>query len=482
VSTPIPDNRARFTLLEVAKATGGALTNADGDAVVEGITTDSRGGAAGKLFVALVGERFDGHAFIDGAVESGARAVLVKRGAAVLSGVAAIEVDDTLGALGTLGRAHRKRWGGTVVAIGGSAGKTTTKSAVAAALEAVAPGAVHAVKGNLNNLIGVPMVLFGLEATHRLAVVEIGTNTHGEVGKLAALVEPNVGVLTLVDVEHSEGLGSIDEIEEEEGALFRALPKTGVAIANGDDERAVRQLLRATAKKKIAYGTRGAADYRVLRREGIGIGGSRVTIERPRGRGRETIALDVPLLGRPGALSVAAAVAVADRVAGRSVPKERLAAALSASALGEPGRLRPVELLDHTVVLDDSYNANPASVRAAVATAREIADDRGARLVLVLGEMRELGNEAVPQHERVGRDIGESGAAVLVAVGGEAARFVAPAAAQGVDAAFADDAEHAAGEVLRRIRPGDVVLVKASRGVHVEHVVEELIRVKGRAA
>src|SRR5262249_2857535 len=178
-------------------------------------------------------------------------------------------------------------------------------------------------------------------------------------------------------------------------------------------------------------------------REGIGIGGSRITIDRPRGRSRETIALDVPLLGLPGALSVAAAVAAADRVSSRSVPKERLARALSREALGEPGRLRAVELSDHTVVLDDSYNANPASVRAAVATAREIADDRGARLILVLGEMRELGVETVPQHERLGRDIGESGAAVLVAVGGEAARFVAPAMAQGVDAAFADDAQGA---------------------------------------
>jgi UDP-N-acetylmuramoyl-tripeptide--D-alanyl-D-alanine ligase len=326
------------------------------------------------------------------------------------------------------------------------------------------------------------MVLLELDESRRLAVVEIGTNTRGEVAELASIAEPNVGVLTLVDIEHSEGLGSIDEIEEEEGALFRALPKNGSAIANGDDERAVRQLLRATAKRKLTYGTRGASDYRVLRREGAGLGGSTIFIERPRGRGRETIALEVPLIGLPAALSVVAAVAAADRVAGRSVPKERLQRALSREALGEPGRLRPFELSDHTIVLDDSYNANPASVRAAVATAREIADDRGARLVLVLGEMRELGVEAVPQHERVGRDIGESGAAVLVAVGGEAARFVAPAMAFGVDAAFADDAERAAGEVLRRIRPGDVVLVKASRGVHVEHVVEELIRVKGRAA
>jgi UDP-N-acetylmuramoyl-tripeptide--D-alanyl-D-alanine ligase len=458
------------------------VTSGTGDASVNGVTTDSRAGASGKLFVALVGERFDGHRFATDAAKNGAAALLVKRGHSVVSGVPVVEVDDTLAALGALGRAHRKRWGGTVVAVAGSAGKTTTKAVIAAALEAVAPGAVHATKGNLNNRIGVPMVLLGLDASVKLAVVEIGTNTRGEVADLAAIVEPNVGVLTLVDIEHSEGLGSIDEIEDEEGALFRALPKAGTAIANGDDERAVRQLLRATAKKKLTYGTRGSADYRVLRREGVGIGGSTIILERPRGRGRETIALDVPLIGLPSALSVAAAVAASDRVAGRSVPKDKLARALSREALGEPGRLRPVELKDHTVVLDDSYNANPASVRAAVAAAREIADDRGARLVLVLGEMRELGAEAAPQHDRVGRDIGESGAAVLVAVGGEAARFVAPAMALGVDAAFSDDAEHAAGEVLSKVRPGDVVLVKASRGVHVEHVVEELIRAKGRAA
>jgi UDP-N-acetylmuramoyl-tripeptide--D-alanyl-D-alanine ligase len=482
VATQIPENHARFTLAEIAQATAGALRGGPADAVVTGVTTDSRGGVLGKLFVALVGERFDGHRFVVDAAKNGAAALLVRKGQSHVAGAPVIEVDDTLKALGALGRVHRRRWGGTVVGVAGSAGKTTTKAVIAAALEAVAPGGVHATKGNLNNRIGVPMVLLGLDETRRLAVVEIGTNTRGEVAELASIVEPNVGVLTLVDIEHSEGLGTIDEIEEEEGALFRALPKNGSAIANGDDERAVRQLLRATAKRKLTYGTRGAADYRVLRREGAGIGGSTIIVERPRGRGRETIALEVPLIGLPGALSVAAAVAAADRVAGRSVPKERLARALSREALGEPGRLRPVELSDRTIVLDDSYNANPASVRAAVATAREIADDRGARLVLVLGEMRELGSEAAPQHERVGRDIGKSGAAVLVAVGGEAARFVAPAMALGVEASFADDAERAAGEVLQRIRPGDVVLVKASRGVHVEHVVEELIRAKGRAA
>ncbi|HEX4335882.1 MAG TPA: UDP-N-acetylmuramoyl-tripeptide--D-alanyl-D-alanine ligase [Polyangiaceae bacterium] len=483
MATPIPANTARFTLAEVVQATGGTCRSGTPELVVEGVTTDSRGDVRGKLFVALSGEHFDGHRFAADVAAAGARAVLVAKGrGADVAGAAVVEVDDTLVALGSLARLHRRRWGGTLVAVAGSAGKTTTRSAIAAALEAVLPGAVHSVAGNLNNRIGVPMVLFGLAAGQGAAVVEIGTNSTGEVRELTRIASPNIGVLTLVDVEHAEGLGSLDDIEEEEGALLRGLLKTGTAIANGDDERAVRQLVGANARKKLSYGIRGAVDYRIARRESIGLTASRVTLERPRGRGRETIALEVPLFGMPGALAVAAAVAVADRVAARSVPVERLAAAFARGPLGEPGRLRPVELGDRTVVLDDSYNANPASVRAAVAAARELADDRAARLVLVLGEMRELGAQSREQHELVGRDIGGSGAAVLIAVAGDAECFVPAARAQGVDAAFAVDAAQAVSEVLARVRPGDVVLVKASRGVHAEQIVEALVRERGRAA
>jgi UDP-N-acetylmuramoyl-tripeptide--D-alanyl-D-alanine ligase len=484
MATPIPANTAHFTVAEVAQATAGKCVRGAAELAVEGVTTDSRGDARGKLFVALGGEHFDGHRFAADAVRAGATALLVQRGTVLDVGddVAIVEVDDTLVALGALARMHRRRWGGVLVAIAGSAGKTTTRSAIAAALQAVLPGAVHSVSGNLNNRIGVPMVLLGLAQAHGVAVVEIGTNRTGEVPALTKIAAPNIGVLTLIDVEHAEGLGSLDEIEEEEGALLRGLPKTGTAIGNGDDERVVRQLVAANAKKKISYGTRGAADYRIERRETVGLGGSRVTIERPKGRGRETLALDAPLLGLPGALAVAAAVAVADRVAARAVPADRLASAFHHGPVGEPGRLSPVELGDHTVVLDDSYNANPASVRAAVAAARELADDRAARLVLVIGEMRELGAQSLEQHGLVGRDIGASGAASLVAVGGHAVEFVAPAAAQGVDAAFAADSDLAAEAVLARVRPGDVVLVKASRGVRAERIVEALVRAKGRAA
>jgi UDP-N-acetylmuramoyl-tripeptide--D-alanyl-D-alanine ligase len=482
MATPIPSNTARFTLAEILSATGGTHARGDADLVVDGVTTDSRGDASGKLFVALSGEHFDGHKFVGDAVRAGARALLVRRGAPVDASVPVVEVDDTLVALGALARLHRKRWGGTLVAIAGSAGKTTTSSAIAATLEAVAPGAVHSVPGNLNNRIGVPMVLFGLRPEHGVAVVEIGTNLRGEVRELTAIALPNIGVLTLIDVEHAEGIGSLDDIENEEGDLLRGLPKNGAAIANGDDERVVRQLVLANAKRKITYGTRGAVDYRIERREAVGLGGSRVAIDRPRGRSRETIHLEVPLIGLPGALAIAAAVAVADRVAARSVPTDRLSAALASRSFAAPGRLRPVELADHTVLLDDTYNANPASVRAAIATAREIADDRAARLVLVIGEMRELGADSEEQHLAVGRDVGASGAAVLVAVAGFAERFVAVAASFGVDAVFASDAERAVHGVLSRVQPGDVVLVKASRGVHAERIVEALIAARGRAA
>ncbi|HVU04898.1 MAG TPA: UDP-N-acetylmuramoyl-tripeptide--D-alanyl-D-alanine ligase [Polyangiaceae bacterium] len=485
MATPIPENVAPFTVQEIVTATAGTLRPGSTEGSVAGVTTDSRTNVAGKLFVALVGETFDGHRFAGDAVRAGAAALLVRKGVPVdvPPGVPVVEVADTLVGLGALARLHRKRWGGTVVGVAGSAGKTTTRSAVAAALEGVCPGEVHSVPGNLNNRIGVPMVLLTLTQASTVSVVEIGTNVRGEVKLLTAIALPNIGVLTLVDVEHAEGLGTIDSIEEEEGDLLRGLPKNGTAIANGDDERAARQLARAPCRKKLTYGTRGTADYRILRRESLGLGGSRIVLERPRGRGRDTISLDAPLLGMPGALAIAAATAVADRVAGRNgALADRLTQAFGSGKLGEPGRLRPVLLSDRTVVLDDSYNANPASVRAAVATAREIADDRNARLVLVLGEMRELGTESALEHDAVGRDLGASGAAALIAVAGEAKRFATQAASSGVDATFAPDSEHAVELVLSRVKPGDVVLVKASRGVHAERVVEGLIRAKGRAA
>lgn len=474
MATPIPQNRVAFSLVEAARATAGTLS---GDVTeVRGVTTDSRGELAGKLFVALEGERFDGHDFVGAAVRAGAAAVLVSRDVDA-GGATELRVASTLDALGALARFHRRRWGGTLIAVGGSAGKTTTKSAVAAVLSELHPGAVHFSRGNLNNRVGVPMVLLGLEPEHRLAVVEVGTNAPGEVAALGAVAEPDMALLTLIDVEHAEGLGDLDSIEAEEGALFRG---AATAVGNADDARVVRQLERCSASCKLRYGTASGADYRLLAREPRAQGGARLDVERPGARGREAISLETSLVGLPGALASLGAFAVAECVAGAAVDPARVSTALG--RVGEPGRLSLLQLGDGTLLLDDTYNANPASMKSSIAAAREIAVARGARLVLVLGEMRELGASSRDEHAALARAVVESGASALVAIAGDAALLVDAARAARIDAAFAPDAGSAIDPVLARVQVGDVVLVKASRGVEAERVVERLVSAKGRAA
>jgi UDP-N-acetylmuramoyl-tripeptide--D-alanyl-D-alanine ligase len=489
MATPIPENAARFSLSEIAEATGGQVC-AGRERDVVGVTTDSRSAVLHKLFVALPGERYDGHGFVGQVAAAGAAAVLVERDVSVPSSeLGIVRVRSTLDALGALGRLHRRRWGGTLIAVAGSAGKTTTRSAIAAALGAVLPGAVHFAAGNLNNRVGVPMVLFGLQPTHRAAVVEIGTNLPGEVGKLAQVCEPDIGVLTLIALEHGEGLGSLDDIEREEGALFAGLGAAATALANADDERCVRQLIGSSTSHKLLYGRHANADYRLLERRSIGASGSELEIERPQSLRRsappgvvprERVRFVCPLLGEAGAYAALAAVAVCDRVGADRVMPEALASALAGA--GEPGRLMPIELPDGTVVLDDTYNANPASMTSSLAAARELADARGAELVLVLGEMRELGADSSDEHLRVGRTAAGSGARAVVAVSGEARHYAEAARAAGTQADFAADARAACELVRRHVRATDVVLVKGSRGVGLESVVKSLIEERGGGA
>jgi UDP-N-acetylmuramoyl-tripeptide--D-alanyl-D-alanine ligase len=379
-------------------------------------------------------------------------------------------VSSTLDALGRLSLHHRQRWGGLVVAVGGSAGKTTTRAALAAALELVAPGAVHASVGNLNNRIGVPLVLLGVRPEHRVAVLEIGTNLRGEVRALAAATAPDVAVLTAIGIEHAGGIGDLDAIEAEEGDLLQALGRAGIAVAYGDDERCARQLERCQASTRLAYGTSAVAHYRLVERRALGLGGSRLTIDRPNA---DRLELDVPLLGLPGALSILAACAVADRLAAAPLDSQRLQAAFAAARF-ESGRLVPIELEDGTVLLDDSYNSNPLSLRSSIGVAREIGRQRGARLVLVLGEMRELGAVSASEHQTIGRELAGSGAAALIGVAGDAELLVLAAHAGGLAAVFAADAARAAELARERVQPGDVVLVKGSRGIGLEQVVEQL--------
>lgn len=472
----IPQNAAEFSLAQVATLCDGTLRGPDAPCV--GVTTDTRADLRGQLFVALRGERFDGHDFAAQALERGAAGVMVERELPELAG--SVQVKSTLIALGALAAAHRRRWAKRIVGIAGSAGKTTTRSAITALLAALYPEAVHFAAGNLNNLIGVPMVLLGLKPEHSIGVVEIGTNAPGEVRALSTLAAPDLAVLTLIGLEHTEGLGDLDGIEREEGQIWSGLGREGLAIANADDARVQRTLQAYAPIRALSYGYADGANYRLSSRTPNALGGSALQIARRTPYAEDAIQLDTPLLGEAGAYATLAALAVGEWLGQTALEPAFVSAALAAA--GEPGRLSPIVLGDGTVVLDDSYNSNPASVKSSLATAREIADARGARLVLVMGEMRELGALAAEQHREVGGVIAESGAALLLALAGDARRFVDPARSAGIDAHFAESSEQGLKLLLSRLQPKDVVLVKASRGVRAERLVRGLCDAKGHAA
>lgn len=474
MSAPLPTNSVDLSLGEVVRATGGVLVG-DPAVHIRGVSTDSRADLTGKLFVALVGERFDAHDFVQQAKEQGAAALLVDRD--VETTLPTVKVTSTLAALGALGALRRQSWGGKVVAVAGSAGKTTTRAALSALFEAVEPGAVHYVRGNFNNLIGVPLVLLSLSARERIAVVELGTNRPGEVAELTRMSTPDLGVLTLIGYEHTEGLGDLDGVEAEEGAMFAA---GGIAVGNADDERVRRQLARATGRR-VSYGQQPGVDYR-FRVLSMSAQGSDLEVGRTLGGRPVTTRFHISTLGDAGAYAACAALAAVETLLEREVPAESCTSAFASALASEAGRLCPVELTGGILLLDDTYNANPESVESSLKTARQLADLRKVELVLVLGEMRELGALSPQLHRQVGEAAALQKPKLLVTVAGDARLLGDAAQARGTVCEFAVDSAAAAELVLERLQGPAVVLVKASRGVRAEKVVERLIAAKGRAA
>jgi UDP-N-acetylmuramoyl-tripeptide--D-alanyl-D-alanine ligase len=486
VATPIPANTAPLTAWSAAAATGGRVALVrGGGAVAHGITSDSRAVSRGCAFVALRGERHDGHDHLEAAIRGGANLVVVEKGRAERAIASAsadvVEVDDTLVAWGALAAAHVRAWrrgrsDAKVFAITGSAGKTTTKELCAALLQSVAP--CHATTGNLNNRVGVPAVAFGLQAHHRFAVFEVGMSVCGEIAALAGVLEPDVAILTNVGIAHAQGVGGTRaHVAREKGELFAALAEHAVAVVCADDAAAIGQLARTRARHARTFGTGDDADYRLLQRTGAGVGGAHVRIRRR----RDVTEADawLPLVGEAAAIDLTAALAAVESVVG-SIADEALAAALRDPRFRRgagAGRMQVRQLADGTLLLDDTYNANPQSMRSALCTLREVAVGR--RAVAILGEMRELGPSASYEHAALGDAIAEAGAQLVVSCGGLADLAVQGAARNDVSTAYAADVDEAARVAVGRVAAGDVVLVKASRSVGAERVVEALVRAHG---
>ena len=462
MATPIPRNRAELRRESVLAATRGTARGPEWE-VARGVVTDSRAVEPGNLFVALRGGRFDANAFATQAAASGATAVVVERGTSLPPNVSAIEVDDTLVALGDLARAHRDGWRGEMIGITGSVGKTTTRTLAAAALRS-AGRSVLATTGNLNNRIGVPMTLFGLDDSVDTAVVEMGTSEPGEIARLAEIVRPNAAIVTRASLAHTEGLGSIEAVADEKVSLLHALAPDGLAVAYGDDAPIKKRASIVPVARKLFYGRGATNDVRVLDWE-VGAAGTRAQLQ-VRG---QSVELEIGLIGEGAVLNAAAVIALAF---GLGVPLDEAARGI-VDVAPVPGRMQPLAGFDDRLIIDDSYNANPASMEVALSTSRVIAKQRGAPLVVVLGDMNELGVQSEEAHRRVGELVADADALLFIGCGEGMRVAVEAANGRGIDTLWFEDVSEC-GEIADRLPLRAVVLVKGSRSMEMERVIAPL--------
>jgi UDP-N-acetylmuramoyl-tripeptide--D-alanyl-D-alanine ligase len=461
---------------DILAACGGELLCGEAGRRIAGIGIDSRTIAPGEAFVAIRGEVHDGHDFAAQAVEKGAAAAVVERtqsGAILASlrahaGAAVVAVADTTRALGDLAAFHRRRLPVPAVAVTGSNGKTSTRRMTAAVLARA--GELLEPARNLNNQIGLPLTLLKLDRRHRFAVLELGTNRPGEIARLAEICRPEVGVITNIGPAHLEGLGSLEGVRREKTALLAGLAPGGRAVLNADDPL-LRGLPAAAAARALWFGLESRAEVRAaeLREAPEGIA---FRLELP---GREPVAVRLRAHGRV-MVQNALAAAAAGHLLGLSPAMIR--EGLEAFAL-VAGRLAVERLPGGVTLVDDSYNANPGSVGAALAMLSEL---RGAgRGILVMGDMRELGPAAGELHRGIGELAAKSGVGRIYACGDFAAEVAAGARRAGMPAAGIvcgpRDAVQAA--LLAELSSGDWVLVKGSRAAGMEAVAAA---VRSRAA
>jgi UDP-N-acetylmuramoyl-tripeptide--D-alanyl-D-alanine ligase len=459
----------RFDAAELAAAAGGRWIGSP-PAAVEGVSTDTRTLAPGSLFVALRGERFDAHEFLAEAAARGAVAAVVAEswaaGALREQPLPALAVPDTLTALGALARHHRRRFRIPVVGVTGSNGKTTTREMIAAILGT--RGKVLKSEGNLNNEVGVPLTLFGLDASHQAAVIEMGMSHLGEIARLAAIAEPQVGVVTLVAPAHLEGLGSIDAIADAKAELYQGLPASGIAVANADDARMLKRA-QASGRRLVTFsaarGRRG--DVVVLEIVSQGDDGLRFVL----GIGNREVPVHIPaLVGTHNAANAAAATAAAVSL---GCTDREIARGLSeVKPVGR--RLRLEKLASGVELVDDCYNANPVSMSAALRTLHDLAAGGGKRAFAALGDMLELGAFEAEAHRSLGTEAAKAGLSGLAAFGPRSRETAEAARTAGLEAFHTEDVAALIEWARGAVKPGDLLLVKGSRGMKLERLVEAL--------
>ena len=427
-----------------------ACTPPGGDVEVLDIQTDSRKAGPGSLFAALAGEHFDGHDFAAAAAELGAVALLVERRVDV--DAPQLVVDDVLVALGRIAALVRDRLDPVVIGITGSNGKTTVKEMVASILRL--EGEVLATQGNFNNELGLPLSLFGLEERHRFAVLEMGASKKGDIAYLAKIARPGIGLVNNIAPAHLEGFGSVEGVARTKGEMFASLPPDGCSVMNGDEPWLDTWRDMNTAGRTITFGSGPDCDVR------LGRSAAQRLIITPGG----SFELELPLPGLHNHFNAAAATAIALAL---GIEMQTIKQGLE-QVRPVPGRLNMLNTAAGWTVIDDTYNANPASLYSALQVLSGIPGEAW----LVLGDMKELGIESSKMHREVGENARVMGVRRLFATGEMSAHTVDT---------FGPGAEHfdsreALIEALRRqVRPGVNCLVKGSRSMEMESVVKAIV-------
>jgi UDP-N-acetylmuramoyl-tripeptide--D-alanyl-D-alanine ligase len=443
-----------LTIEDIAKAVGGKILSGNPETVITGVSTDSRTIKPGDLFIALRGDKHDGHDHLYQVFENGAAAAIVDR--ETNDGMKVVRVDDTLKALGDLAQFWRNRFSVRVVAVTGSNGKTTTKDMIAALLSK--KYRVLKTEGNFNNLIGLPHTVFKMDEKTQVAILEMGMNHPGEIRRLTSIAHPEVGVITNVARAHLEGLGTLVEVAKAKAELLEGLPQEGVAILNEatPSYRLLKKFLRSPLK------TVGKAS---------GIKATLSETSFVTKVGKKKVTFRMPILGKHNVSNALMAIAVGDYF---GVPVAKMQAALKNLQAGSK-RMEVVSAGQKINIINDCYNANPDSMVAGLEYLKDSAGKK--RKVAILGDMFELGAESGKMHGELGQKAAGAKVGLLIAIGPHAADVVRGARRGKLSserAFFFETVDAAIPVILALIRPGDLILVKGSRGMKMETITETL--------